>query len=357
MTHIELYKKYRPTVWGEIIGQDRVVKSLQVAVTNNKIPTAYLFSGDRGCGKTSAALILAKAVNCEDLQRGGNPCNQCETCKNIDEGTQLGVTYISAAYKSSVDDVRQLVIEARIAQPVKVPVFIIDEAHNYRQGKGFEALLIPLEAVDMNALFIFCTTEIEKIPATILSRTQSRKFNLVNAETMTGFVSKVVEKEGITATEEQIASAVMSGRGSVRDTLSAFEEILSTGEVHTSHVGKLVESLGTHEITKVLASLAEAVADGNDCRVLAEELFEEFRNLLLLAVNVDSDLVGVVSSVNPKDTLKSFINRSVLMKVMGFLGTAITQMSTGNDSRITLEIALIKSVEMLKQAEARRQSR
>ena len=345
--HIELYKKYRPSKWIELIGQQKVAKSLQSAVKAEKLPTAYLFAGPRGCGKTSAALLLAKSLNCLNPTPTLDPCNKCEVCEAVDAGRQLGVNYISAANKGTVDDIRGIVQQARLHQPVKRQVWIIDEVHSISR-QAFDALLIPLEEKNMPALFIFCTTEIDRIPQTILSRIQQRRFTLVDADEMISFATKVTKKENLTISEDAIKDAVRQGRGSVRDTLSALEAISETGSFSLSVGGQLLEAISSKNLTEILSVISQANSDGQDCRDLAEQLFEDLRDLLLSASGVDPSLVGVIPVSDEAKVTRGLLGKRGIMLSMDEIGDAITQMTMGADARIHLEIGLVKTLNQLK---------
>lgn len=345
--HIELYKKYRPQVWSELIGQQKVAKSLQSAVVHKKIPTAYLFAGPRGCGKTSAALLLAKSINCLHPTEDGNPDNTCEVCRAIDNRTQLGVNYISMANKGSVDDIRIIVQQARLQQPVNRSIWILDEIQNLSKA-AFDALLIPIEDPNMPSLFIFCSTDIDKIPQTILSRTQQRKFTLVQSETMRTLLEEIARKENETYSEAVLDDAIRQGRGSVRDTLSALETIVETGEsASPSFSGKLLEALSKNDLPLSLSIVAEANNEGFDGRDLAEELFSDTRNLILLVSGVDPNIAGIVPVENIRETAKNLLGKRGMFILEEEIGNAITQMTIGADSRIQLEIALVKSLSKL----------
>lgn len=344
--HIEIYKKWRPTLWRSIIGQDKVVKSLQSSVVNNKVPTAYLFSGPRGTGKTTAALILAKAINCEQPDNG-NPCNKCDTCVSITNNAQAGITYVSGAQKSGVDDMRDLVMQARLQVPIKRQVFILDEVQNLGQ-KAWEALLIPLEEKTMPALFILCTTEIEKVPKTILSRVQQRKLNLVDHDTMLKHVERIVKTDKLDVSSELIESAIKKGRGSVRDTLSSLEEVLSTGILSDSHGAKLLEALATLKVQETIKVIAEANFDGVDVKDLSEQLFEDLRDLMLYASGCDSSIVTLPPVADPKKIITSLGNIQGIIALMKEVGEAINQISKGSDARISLEIAALKGVSIVR---------
>lgn len=344
----ELYKRYRPNNWASLIGQERVAKSLQTAVRANKLPSAYLFAGPRGCGKTSSAFLMAKSINCLNA-KNAEPCNECDVCINIDNGVQLGVNYLSASNISSggADKIRSIVQEAKLTQPVKLQVWIIDEVHSLSR-QAFDSLLIPLEEVSTSALFIFCTTEIDRVPQTILSRVQQRRFSLVDAENMKKLLERVIKEEGLDASEDVVNDAIRRGRGSVRDTLTAFESILDTGEYTLSYSGQLLEDISKHDLTAALATISQAVKDGNEPDVLAEQLFEDLRNLLLSAANVSKDLIGVIPVSDETAVIKGFINKQGIMFVMDEVGKAITEMNMGSSSRINMEIGVIKAISLLK---------
>lgn len=340
--HIELYKKYRPRSWAGLIGQNKVAASLRNAVITEKLPTAYLFSGARGTGKTSAAWLLAKSINCEDLQQNGNPCNKCEVCINIDKNTQLGVNYISMANKGSVDDIRTIVQNARLNQPIKRQVWILDEVHNLHKA-AFDALLIPLEDKTMPSLFIFCTTEIEKVPQTVLSRVQQRRFTLVEGDTMLSFLKKIGAKEELEISDEDYESSIRQGRGSVRDTLSALEAIIETGESTPTFSGQLLTAITSRDLTSTYKVLAEANVSSVNFRELAEQLFEDLRDLMLHSAGASSDLIGIIPIKDPDTAIKNVGGHRGLVLLMNEVGDGITQMSLGADSRIILEVSLLKA--------------
>lgn len=348
--YIELYKKYRPKVWSDLIGQEKVAKSLQAAVLRNKVPTAYLFSGPRGTGKSSTSFVLAKAVNCENLDKQANPCNKCDTCVNIDNGSQLGINYISMANRGSVDDVRDLVKEARISQPVKKTIYILDEVHNLSRA-AFDALLIPLEDPTMPALFILASTEIQKIPATILSRVQSRKLNLVDASQMTEHVKHILELENAELSDAQISEVVKSGRGSVRDTMSNLETALSMDENDEQSVdysASIIQAISESDLSAALKFVADAVGEGNTGKDIAELMFSDLRDLLLSISGADEELVDTLPLDDPQRVAKGLLGNNGIFIVVEELGEAITSMSIGTDARIILEIGIVKSISKLK---------
>jgi len=345
--HVELYKRYRPRSWKSLIGQDRVVRSLRGAAATGKVPTAYAFLGERGCGKTSAALILAKAINCPNAT-DGDPCNECDICVNIDAGNQIGVNYISMANKGSAEDVRQIVQEARLASPLKRQVWILDEVHNLSK-QGFDALLIPLEDPKMPSLFILCSTEANKIPDTIMTRVQSRKFSLVPDDLMARYVKKVVEKEQLDLDDESIAAAVRMGRGSVRGALSALERVEETEEGFADYGGRLLEAFTKQNLTDTLAVIAEASSEDDiKGRELAEQLFGDLRDLLLFASGADKKLFPNMPLENPKESAESMLGIRGISIAIDEVGEGLTRMTMGADTRIHLEVAIVKTIQKLK---------
>lgn len=352
--HLELYKRYRPKNWKGIIGQDKVVASLKGAVAADKVPTAYAFLGERGCGKTSAAFVLAKAVNCPNVE-AGNPCNKCDICVNIDNGSQIGVNYISMANKGTVEDVREIARQARLTTPLNRQVWILDEVHTISKV-AFDALLIPLEDPKMPSLFILCSTEVNKIPQTILSRVQARKFSLVPEDVMKKYIRLVVNREEIELSDDDIAGVVRLGRGSVRDTLTALESLVETGETggFANYGGRLLQAVVDQEIVGVLSVIAEASSEGGiSGRDLGEQLFEDLRDLMLAFSDADPKLYPGMPLSDPKSAAKSLYGLNGLSVVMNEVGDALTRMTLGADSRIHLELALTRSLQKLKQLQAR----
>ena len=193
MTYVELYKKYRPKGWAGIIGQDSAVKQIKEAIKNNRVPTAYSFSGPAGTGKTTIAKVIAKTLNCPNVGEDLEPCNECPTCRAIDSDTLIGVQYFSMANNGEVDTVRRIVQDAQTKVAINKKVIIIDEYHNL-SPKGFDALLIPLEKENMNALFIFCTTELDKIRPAVLSRTQNISLKPVKQKDLAKNLIEIAKK-------------------------------------------------------------------------------------------------------------------------------------------------------------------
>lgn len=255
-----LYRKYRSKTFDDLLGQDQVVIPLKNQITQGKMSHAYLFSGTRGTGKTSAAKILARAVNCLH-PKDGNPCNQCENCKLILEDRMMDVVEMDAASNNGVDDIRDL--KDRVVYPPslgKYKVYIIDEVHMLSKG-AFNALLKVLEEPPDHLIFILATTEIEKIPQTIQSRCQKFQFRRLSVETMARGMGEILKQEGISAQEEALTLLARHGQGSMRDSLSLLEQCLYLGP-KLSYEG-VVQSLGLMETEEVQALLSSLLRPGD----------------------------------------------------------------------------------------------
>ena len=225
-----LYRKYRPDTFEKVIGQDHITKTLVNQIKSGNIAHAYLLTGTRGTGKTSVARIFARAINCL-APKDGSPCGECECCKKLISGTSLDVVEIDAASNNSVDDARAIRDNVRYA-PVdcRYKVYIIDEVHQL-SGAAFNALLKTLEEPPAHAVFILATTEVQKIPATIMSRCLRLDFHLVPQETLEAHVAKIFDQEGVKYTKEGISAIAAAGEGSVRDTLSVADMCVSYSDV------------------------------------------------------------------------------------------------------------------------------
>ncbi|MBP3582028.1 MAG: DNA polymerase III subunit gamma/tau, partial [Clostridia bacterium] len=215
--YLALYRKYRPRTFEEVIGQDHIVKTLVNQIKLDKISHAYLFTGSRGTGKTSTAKIFAKAINCAD-SKNGSPCGKCEVCKSLD-GANIDVLEIDAASNNGVDEIRDLREKVKYPPVVgKYKVYIIDEVHMLSTS-AFNALLKTLEEPPAHTVFILATTEVHKLPATILSRCLRFDYKLVSLEDLSNLLKSILKAENVTFDEQAINIIARAGEGSVRDTL------------------------------------------------------------------------------------------------------------------------------------------
>lgn len=344
----ELYKKHRPKNWDGLVGQSGVVKTLKEEISRGQIPTAYLFSGKQhGCGKTSAAWIMAKAVNCENLDKEtGNPCNECTTCVNIDNNNQLGVHYVSMANNGSVKDANDIIRQAQMSQPVKRPVWILDESHRMSK-EAAEAWLIPLESPNMKALFIFCSTEPEKMIDTVKSRVQQKSFRSISPLDIFKHLKNISTQEGLNLTDEQVKIASLEGNGSLRDAFQNLEVIARDGKLATSYKSKVLSALSSRNYINALSIAGEMENEGLDYVQATEQLYRDFSDMLLLLAGAQPS-----QSIGNQEAYKKFaasIGANALVESMKHLGDTLNSMVFNTvDNRILFEIAMFKVIETIK---------
>lgn len=296
MGYIALYRKYRPSTFESIVGQENVTKILKNQIKSNKISHAYIFSGTRGTGKTSAAKVFSRAINCLN-PKDGEPCNECEVCKNILEGNTTDVIEMDAASNNSVENIRQIRQEVVYATiDVKYRVYIIDEAHMLTTS-AFNALLKTLEEPPANVVFILATTEQHKIPVTILSRCLRFDFNRISEEDIISRLKIVLEEEKINYEEEAVTFIAKLAEGGMRDALSILERCISeyqdilkyedvvriVGAIDKQVINGIVEDIITLDSIGAISKLDEAIKKGKDLRQVNYSLTEEFLQRLISA--------------------------------------------------------------------------
>jgi DNA polymerase-3 subunit gamma/tau len=356
MAHVSLYRKYRPRTFTEIVGQHHVTETLAQSITEDRLHHAYLFTGPRGTGKTSTARILAKAVNCAQGPTP-TPCNVCEQCVSITEGSNVDVIEIDAASHGGVDDVRDLRERVAFAPAgAHMKVYIVDECHMLSTA-GWNAFLKTVEEPPEHVLFVFATTEPHKVLATILSRTQRFDFRRLAAETLSAHVEDIAQREQITFDGGSVGLIVRAGDGSARDTLSVLEQVVSfTGPKVT--VEGVAEVLGTTD-DELLAELAEGVAagdvpalcllvqrladTGHDLRQFARDATEHLRALFLVQTAPDADLVPATPERLARLKVQAGrLGQIELLRAVDLLAECQAQMRRGN-TRLPLELALVKA--------------
>ncbi len=297
MSYLVLARKWRPQVFEEVVGQVPITQTLQNAISQKRVPHAFLFAGARGVGKTSTARILAKALNCETGPRI-NPCNQCASCHEISAGTSMDVIEIDGASNRGIDEIRELRDNVRYT-PAKsrYKIYIIDEVHMLTR-EAFNALLKTLEEPPPHIIFVFATTEPHKIPATILSRCQRYDFKRIPLKKIVESLSKIVEEEGVQVSQRGLLSIARESEGSMRDAQSLLDQVISYAGTEIKDEN-IAEVLGLVD-RKLLYDTLEAIAGGNPGRCLevveeiyqygydvqhfCRELLQCFRNLILLKV-------------------------------------------------------------------------
>jgi len=302
-----LYHKHRPQTFKDVIGQDHIIKTITNQITNERIAHAYLFSGPRGVGKTTTARLLAKGANCLNRQkRDAEPCDNCASCKEISESRSIDVIEIDAASYTGVDNVRENIIENAQFRPTKSKhkVFIIDEAHMLSTA-AFNALLKILEEPPEYVIFILATTELRKLPETIISRCQRFGFKKVAFDEMKKHIEKITKAENIKIDKEVVENIINKSDNCVRDAVSLLDQIMATGEKNiTKEIASIViPSSNAAEIIQFISYLVEK--DTKSALVQINKLAEEGVNLLQFSNDIIELLrVMIITKVNPKSDSK-----------------------------------------------------
>lgn len=294
MEHLALYRKYRPSTFDEVVGQEHITRALKNQIISDSVGHAYLFTGSRGIGKTSIARIFAKAVNCQN-NKDGSPCGKCENCLKFSEQGDINIIEIDAASNNRVDDIRELREKVKFL-PVggKYKVYIIDEVHMLTDS-AFNALLKTLEEPPKHVIFILATTEAHKLPATILSRCTRFDFRLVGLEELIKHLKNVFDSENIAYDDEAIRAIAIAGEGSVRDTLSIADCVIAfasgkitldnvqrvLGTTDESIMVKFFDLLKEKDVGGLLQFIDEVDKNGKNMSVLVKDLSRHARNLLV----------------------------------------------------------------------------
>ena len=295
MSYMALYRKFRPSAFDEVKGQDHIVTTLKNQLEAGRIGHAYLFCGTRGTGKTSVAKLLAKAVNCEHPE-DGNPCGVCESCREIQEGSSMNVMEIDAASNNGVDNIRDIKEQVQYSPASgKYKVFIIDEVHMLSMG-AFNALLKTLEEPPEYVIFILATTEVHKIPITILSRCQRYDFHRITADIIADRLMELMLEEHVEAEEKALRYVARMADGSMRDALSlldqciafylgkklTYENVLEVlGTVDISVYERLLDSILVNDVTEVIGIVGKVVEQGRELSQFITDFIWYLRNLLL----------------------------------------------------------------------------
>lgn len=354
-----LYRKYRPRVFSDVYGQDHVTSTLKNEIQNGRIAHAYLFTGSRGTGKTTCAKILAKAVNCEN-SLDGEPCNECEVCKGLDNGSIYDVVEIDAASNNGVDNIRDLREEANYTPTRgKYRVYIIDEVHMLSTG-AFNALLKTLEEPPAHVIFILATTEVHKLPATILSRCQRFDFKRIQPETMAVRLRQVAELEGMTLHDDAAILIARIADGALRDGLSILDQCAGRSKDITSNLVSEVAGLAGREAMYQLSDCIASKSSSNAMSIISDlyqnsydmerlcvEMINHFRNFLIVkTVRKSRELIICTDDEynNIIDSSKKFTVEGIINALDLFQNTLVT-IKGGASARIEVEMAFVKLCE------------
>lgn len=341
-THQSLYRRFRSQTFGELRGQDHVVAALRNAVKHGTTAHAYLFSGPRGTGKTSAARILAKALNCTDPTPDGDCCAKCESCRSIANGSSLDVLELDAASNNGVEAMRDLISRVGIGSPGRTKVYIVDEVHMLSHGAS-NALLKTLEEPPDHVKFVLATTDPQKMLPTIRSRTQHHEFRLIAPEVLSGLIDDVAAEAGIELESDALDAVVRRGHGSARDTLSMLELVAAAGyvpdESATAH--ELIAAVAAQDPAQVLAAVARGVQAGRDPRRLGVEMVEALRNCFLSLIAPDLLELGPHER-EAVTTLARQLGPAGATRALEVIGECLVEMREALDTRVTLEVAMVR---------------
>jgi len=355
---LALYRRYRPETFAEVIGQDHVTEPLRVALANNRVNHAYLFSGPRGCGKTTSARILARALNCEKAPVA-DPCGACDSCRDLARGGSgsIDVIEIDAASHGGVDDARELREKAFFA-PVKsrYKVYIIDEAHMV-SSQGFNALLKLVEEPPPHLRFIFATTEPDKVIPTIRSRTHHYPFRLIPPRLLTTYLGELCDKEGVAIEQAALPLVVRAGGGSARDTLSVLDQLLGgagpqgvTHALATALLGytpdnlldEIVDAFAAHDGPGVFRVVDRVIETGQDPRRFTEDLLRRLRDLVIVAAVPEALATGLIDVA--EDAGERLVAQAQrfgaiqLSRAADLVATGLTEMRGATAPRLLLEL-------------------
>jgi DNA polymerase-3 subunit gamma/tau len=338
-----LYRRFRPSTFAEVRGQDHVVLALRNAVRDGRVAHAYLFSGPRGTGKTSTARILAKALNCTDL-RDGEPCGVCPSCIEITRGTSMDVHELDAASNNGVDAMRDLVARAALGSPGRQKVYIVDEVHMLSTAAS-NALLKTLEEPPAHVVFVLATTDPQKVLPTIRSRTQHFEFRLLGPDTLSALLAKVRDDAHLDVGDEALDLAVRRGRGSARDALSILDQVAASDSVDDDlpELDEVVDALAERDVERALVAVARLTAAGFSPQQLTVDLVDHLRQGFLALVA--PELVTVAGA--ERDKLADQAGRvglATLVRAMEDLGRSQVAMRDAPDPRVNLEVALVRLV-------------
>jgi len=365
MSYQVLARKWRPQRFDDVLGQPAVTRTLTNAIKSGRVAHAYVFAGPRGCGKTTTARLLARALNCVNGPTA-EPCGVCDACVEIAEGRDIDVLEIDAATHTGVDNVREVIIEGLSIAPVRsrYKIFLIDEVHML-SSSSFNALLKSIEEPPPHVIFMMATTELQKIPETVRSRAQVHEFRTISAKTVADRLRYIAGEESIQITEAAIALLARAGEGSMRDSLSALDQVhafagdaIDVEEVVTvlGLVGRdlvfdILEAVVSEDAPAAFALVERAIERGYDLRQLCRELARATRDLLVLSVDpsraADADLVAEGERARVK-TLVAQWSREDLLRSFDLLIKAEQEIKVSDQPRYSMEMALLRLMHVRK---------
>lgn len=358
MSYTAMYRKFRPSRFEDVKGQDHIVTTLRNQISSDRIGHAYLFTGTRGTGKTSVAKLFAKAINCEN-RNGEDPCMECPSCKAIQSGASLNVIEIDAASNNGVDNIRQIVEEVQYPPTEgRFKVYIIDEVHMLSIG-AFNALLKTLEEPPSYVVFILATTEVHKLPITILSRCQRYDFKRISVDDIAGRIEELLKIEGLEATEEAVRYVAKTADGSMRDALSLLDQCLAfnfgkkltyemvldvLGAVDSEVFSLIVRAVIAGDVSTAIKLLENSIMEGRELTQFVVDLTWYLRNLLLAKTSDDMSVIADMAKEAVKNLKEEarLIEASDIIRYIRVFSELTNQIRFSTNKRVLVEIALIK---------------
>ncbi|WP_195619266.1 DNA polymerase III subunit gamma/tau [Clostridium paraputrificum] len=357
MAYTALYREWRPKNFEDVVGQEHITTTLKNQIQNDRIAHAYLFCGTRGTGKTSTAKVMAKALNCLNPVNG-DPCNECEMCKKINEGLAIDVTELDAASNNGVDKIRDIIDDAKYPpQEARFKVYIMDEVHMLSMG-AVNAFLKTLEEPPANVIFILATTDPQKLPITILSRCQRFDFKRISKSDISDRLRKIVGAQGVLADEKSLELISRVSDGAMRDALSILDQAIAMGDgsvnydsvvgmlglVTNEYLFNITSAIIERNIQKAMKIIEEVVYAGKDINLFIKDLTGHFRNLLMAKVtnNPEEVLDMSMENINLIKEQGSRIRVEEIMRDIRILQEAEGNAKISKQARLYLELATIK---------------
>jgi DNA polymerase III, subunit gamma and tau len=350
-------RKYRPTTFNSVVGQEHITSTLKNAIKTGQIAQSFLFCGPRGVGKTTCARIFAKALNCQHLTVDFEPCNECDSCRAYNESASFNVYELDAASNNSVDDIRSLVEQVRIApQGAKYKVYVIDEVHMLSSA-AFNAFLKTLEEPPAYAKFILATTEKHKIIPTILSRCQVYDFKRINDNDIIKHLQYVAKSESVEAEEEALRVIAAKADGALRDALSIFDQIVSfsggnitykqtienLNVLDVNNYFKMVNHLFSEEVSAALLLFDEILSNGFEAQHFIAGMAKHFRNLLVAQNPSTVRLMEASDSIKQQYSMQAQnIDKALLLRALDLTNECDFNFKSSNNKRLSVELCLMK---------------